>query len=72
MTVDRMARTAATVTFWTALAASVVSGVTVLLTGALPLLLFTALGLATAGYARQVMSGAGERTAAPARQPSLI
>lgn len=55
MSTDRIARIAARVTFWTALAAGLFSAFTVAVTQATPLLLMTALALATAGYARQVM-----------------
>jgi hypothetical protein len=61
MTIDRIARTSAVVTFWAALTAAIASAATVFLTGALALLLFTALSLATAGYARQVMTERGGR-----------
>ena len=55
MSTDRIARIAARVTFWIALVAGLVSAFTVAVTQAIPLLLMTALALATAGYARQVM-----------------
>lgn len=55
MSSDRIAAIAARVTFWIALAAGLISAFTVAVTQAVPLLLMTALALATAGYARQVM-----------------
>lgn len=55
MSTDRIARIFARVTFWTALTAGLISAFTVAVTNAVPLLMMTALALATAGYARQVM-----------------